>query len=447
MRSICLHDNRSRKYDLSDSEKLLLLKFSGVPLEDLNKQNPGLLVFPREWGLYGDNWERECLFHIDGESIATGNVVGFFGINNLRFQVCSRFDQSKDSKKQYFLHYMLQRVFGINLLNMQTSPDKEPIWDFLYYLFPYFLKRAIKQGIFRTYRAFQYNDDHIRGTIDVSRHIRRNIPFNGRVAYQTREHSGNNFLTHLVRHTIEAIRSNVMVAPLLSFDDEIRNAVQTIIYLTPDFSKRDLTRVISQNLRPVRHPFYTEYSALQRICLKILRNEKITYGEDEEKLNGIVFKAEWLWEEYLATILEGIGVQHSQNTLGESPLFLYRDRKHGIVFPDFYTQEIILDAKYKNSKIQREDRFQLISYIHIQNARAGFLIFPGNGSTQTHYEDGKQGLLNGGGSLGYITFAIPAEAFDFSDFCQQIRRSEITLQEIVTTQEQAKIRMIQGEQS
>ena len=140
-------------------------------------------------------------------------------------------------------------------------------------------------------------------------------------------------------------------------------------------------------------------------------------------------------------------MQHPQNTLGKLPIFLYRDQKHGRVFPDFYSQELVLDAKYKNATLQREDRFQLISYIHIQNARAGFLIFPGNGPTQTHYEDGQQGLLNGGGSLGYITFAIPAEAFDFSDFCQQIRRSEITLQEIVTTQEQAKIRMIQGEQS
>ena len=197
------------------------------------------------------------------------------------------------------------------------------------------------------------------------------------MAYKTREHSGNNFLTHLVRHTIEIIRSNVMVAPLLSFDDEIRNAVQTIVYLTPDFSKRDLARVISRNLRPVRHPFYTEYSVLQKICLKILRNEKITYGEDEEKLNGIVFKAEWLWEEYLATILGGVGVLHPQNTTGKLPLFLYRDQKNGKVFPDFYSQELVLDAKYKSASIQREDRFQLISYIHIQNAQAGFLIFPG----------------------------------------------------------------------
>ena len=116
MRSICLHDNSSREYDLSDSEKLLLLKYSGVPLEDLNKQNPGLLVFPPEFGMHGDNWEKECLFHFDGGNIATGNVVGFFGIDNLRFQICLRFDQEEDSKKQYFLHYMLQRVFGINLL-------------------------------------------------------------------------------------------------------------------------------------------------------------------------------------------------------------------------------------------------------------------------------------------------------------------------------------------
>ena len=421
MTMIPLNDNSPYKEELSDKDRQVLLKYAGKELDALTKDNPGLLVFPDCLGEYGDDWNGESLCHFRGNSLWAGNVVGFFGIGDVHVQIRSRFDSDD---KQYFFHYMLCRVFGINMLNWQTTTNRESIWDFLPFLFPYFLKRAIKQGLFRSYRTIYHNDDHVRGTIDVGRHIRSNIPFNGKIAYHTREYTANNFLISLVRHTIETIHRDARYSCILNNDGDTRDAVAKITEATPDYSRHELPKVIAHNLRPVRHPFYTEYTALQKLCLQILRHEKMTFGEDKDKINGIVFKAEWLWEEYLATILGGIGFQHPKNTTRKSPKYLYQNNK-GEIFPDFFSEakKLVLDAKYKNSSIQREDRFQLISYIHVLPVDAGFLIYPNN-KTEVCYEDGGNGVLYGGRSLGYITFAVPSGTKEFSDFQKGMQKSE-----------------------
>ena len=331
---------------------------------------------------------------------------------------------------------MLSRVFCGSMLNLPTHPDEEPIWDFLIYLFPFALKRAVRQGIFRTYRTFHRNDDHLRGAIDIPRHIRCNIPFNGKVAYRTREYSGNNHLNHLIRHTIEVLRRNPICSRLLIADEEFRSAVRSIVELTPDFNPQDVARVIAKNLRPIRHPFYTEYTLLQTICLKILRHERITYGLADDELTGIVFKAEWLWEEYLASVLADSRIKHSHNITRQSPepISIYWNGT-GPVYPDFFSDKIVMDAKYKHSDdVQRYDRFQLITYIHIRQAVLGLLLYPDNSSLsemRIEYEDGQQGKLNGDGFLGCVSFAVPKDATGFPEFQAAIRKSEARLNELI----------------
>ena len=443
-----LQDNSLHKFDSLSPEyskyKDLLWHFSGVPLSVLKANNPRFLVFPDDFGKYGDNWTNESLFPwISDNTIKTGNVVGFFGIGPVQIQIRSRFDEESS---QFFLHYMLRRIMGMYMVDLPANADEEPIWDFLPYLFTHYLKRAVNQGIFRMYRTFERNDDHVRGAIDIPRHLRINTPFRGTIAYRTREHTGNNALTHLIRHTIEAIRINPRVSGLLTADEDIRTAIRTITELTPDYSRHDLSKVIAKNLRPVRHPYYTEYAGLQTICLKILRHEKITYGESEDQLSGIVFKAEWLWEEYLASVLKGCGIRHTQNNLGRTPekLYLYKNKKSP-VYPDFFSQDhsLVMDAKYKrmenedtNPSISREDRFQMISYVHILEAKAGILIYPNNTVSETvlSYEDGGTGKLNGGGKLGFIQFAVPKGASSFDDFQNKIKISEDSLKTIIEKQ-------------
>jgi len=411
--------------ELSEAQLKALQPYAGVPLTTLKDEHPGLLVFPDCLGTFGDNWEEECLYEFCGSKPKAGNVVGIFSVNGEQVQIQSRFD--RESPRQYFLHYMLGRVFGANLLNLPTLSDAEPLWDFLLYLFPFFLKKALRQGILRRYQSFQFNDSHVRGAIDVVRHLRNNVPFNGRIAYQTRELTGNNPVVQLIRHTIEAIRINPMAGNILSQDAEMREAVQVIVDLTPDYSRQDLPKVIAQNLRPVRHPFFTEYTILQKLCLKILRHEKINYGKTEDKIYGIVFKAEWLWEEYLAVILAKQGVLHARNTLRSSPIPIYIYRNHFQVYPDFFDDHHVMDAKYKRLEngISREDRYQLISYVHIREASAGYLLYPNDKVDSSIVQI--EGELNGyGGLIGTIAFPVPQSAslISFADYQKKMTCAE-----------------------
>ena len=44
----------------------------------------------------------------------------------------------------------------------------------------------MRQGVYREYQNYRHNDANLKGTIDVGRHIARNIPFVGNIAYTTR---------------------------------------------------------------------------------------------------------------------------------------------------------------------------------------------------------------------------------------------------------------------
>ena len=363
---IRLDDNGCR--EISDEAAMRLRRFAGITLEELSRRNPRLLVFPYSLGDNGDDIGQECLFSLGGESLHVGNVVGFWGVDNIHVHVHSRFDTDK---RQFFFHYMLQRVCGVNVLNMNTLPDEKDVWDFLIYLFPVLLKKAMAQGIFRTYRVFEYNDNRLHGNIDVARFLRRDIPFAGRIAYSTREHTPNNHVIQLIRHTVEFIRRRNSM--LLSIDSEMRQIISEIFHITPDYDEHDRGRIISMNLRPVHHPYYSAYTALQKICLQILRHERITFGEKNGEICGIVFDAAWLWEEYLAKVFAESkafsGVVHPQNKLKKFPVHFLQS-KRSPHYPDFYDENrhIVMDAKYKkldNNGMGREDMFQLISYMHV----------------------------------------------------------------------------------
>lgn len=423
---------------LLQEEARALLPHSGIGLDELCAANPSLLLFP---DCLGDNGDKitEPLYSLEGNErsgyrLWTGNIVGFWGVNGVNVRVHSRFD---DEKHQYFFHYMLQRIAGFNVLDFKTLPDQEDLWDFLIYLFPMALKRAVRQGVFRAYRIFMYDDDRIKGSVDIPRLIRRDIPFAGRISYNTREHTGDNHVMQLIRHTVEYIRKKAPV--LLTADAEMRRAVDLTVQMTPDFTERDRTRVISANLRPVRHPFYSDYTTLQKLCLQILRHEKLSYGNNDGSISGIVFDAAWLWEEYLNAIFQSNsnlnGIVHPRNKMRTDPVYFYKNRGKPH-YPDFYDEKrhLILDAKYKRMEggVASDDLVQMISYIHILGCDGAILMKP-NESTTRYQEDGTLNTEKCE-TIGVITLRIPHVGEDgkFENFVKEIAGEEKILLDILT---------------
>lgn len=409
---------------LENLQKIANIKICDVKLEE----SQDMLIFPNCLNFHGDNIGDEKIFSLHDSLLTTGNIMGFVGVNECEIKIESRFAQN--GNEDYFLHYMLQKVFCINMFDLKHSYSQESIFDFLLYLFPYYLKKALRQGLFKEYQHKEYNNANIKGIIDVNQHIRRNIPFAGKIAYRTREYSYDNRITQLVRHTIEHIRQHPFGQNVLTNDADTQKCISQIVMATPDFDKTKRHIVINNNIKPVSHPYFYEYSDLQRICKQILRYEGLKYGKEKDKVYGLLFDGAWLWEEYLNTILHKYDFIHPENKTGKNAIFLFEKEKWKR-FPDFWKDNVILDAKYKRlsgkdgEKIDRNDIHQIISYMYVKRAKLGGFICPLGETQNENLNCSSLGTLNGyGGEVKVWCIPIPQSAGNYNDFCNQMNNNE-----------------------
>ena len=424
---------------------------AGHRISDLmSEAGSELWLFPREKDRYGDKIEKETVFTLDGDRLTTGNIMGFIGCGGTEVTIHSRF--SARYEDDYFMQYMLQKVFAINLFDLNHRRSNESALDMAVLMFPYFLQKALLQGLYREYRRIEYNDDRVRGAIDFNRHIRMNYPFrNGKVAYTTKEFRYDNSITQLVRHTIEYIKTLKHLSYILFANNDIKSYVQTIVDATSSYRKGDLAKVLSQNVRPVIHPYFSEYRPLQKLCLQILRHESISMGRESEKVHGVLFDGAWLWEEYLSITMAKTGFAHPQNKNRMGGVRVYSNRKGILRYPDYIHPLIIADAKYKRLYyddenpmevgIPRDDLNQMISYLHITNRHIGVFICPRD-LLEYPRENGdplsedrwnlmyhRLGVLNGlGGEIHVISLNIPQHSPDFKSFYARMESIELSLE-------------------
>ena len=359
-----------------------------------------IIIWPNSFYEGNEELKEQYIYRItekDGnkiDSVTTGNVVGFIGKGNTDIRIHSRFsskDKNGEKSNDHFLYYMLEKVMSINMFSETSSSNnsKDQVFDFLLFFFPKMLKEALSQGMYKKYVYHEYNDANIRGVVDVNRHIRLNIPANGKIAYRTREFCYDNNVTQLIRHTIEFIRRKPLGKAILHNDPDTEGCVQQIIQATPTFVPQKRQAVINDNLRPVSHPYYTKYTALQKLCLRILRHEKLSYGTaNDNKIHGLLIDAAWLWEEYVAKVLseKGLGLKHY--TRKNSPFYLFSDSNGSFqqIIPDYYDEDnnIVADAKYiplhRSRKLDAERAapiyYKTIMYMYRFDVSKGFLFHP-----------------------------------------------------------------------
>ena len=418
---------------ISPDERQDLEVIAGVRIEDITIEDyPNLLVFPDSFDSYDRDLARKevCAISADGSKLVTNSIVGFIGRNKTHLSIHSRF--AKGGGADFFLHYMLQRVARLNLSNLSHAIDEDAVFDFLIYMFPQYLKKALNQGVYKKYVVRKYNDAHVKGSIDLNRHIRYNEPFNGQVAYSTREHSYDNEVTQLIRHTIEFIKS-YRNCSLLNGDLGTQEAVSQICAVTSSYLPAQRSSIINKNLRPMVHPYYSEYLPLQKLCLQILRYEELKYGQEEDEIYGVLVDAAWLWEEYLALLLSE---KYNHYLKGKGKSFhLFEDCQQ--IIPDFLSldKKIVADAKYiplDKADEYGEDKatsiyYKTITYMYRFCSNTGLLLYP-------HPHEAEESKIlkiktemehaDYRGRIVKIGLGIPSNDQDFDAFCSSMKQCE-----------------------
>ncbi len=390
MSIIQIADNNYKGVSIDKSDIENIKQIANKKIKYLKENN----LFILSKNSFKDDIENSYIIELDevNNKIYSNNIMGFIGYNDTQIKITSRFTPNSD--KDYFLHYMLQKVFYSNIFNWEYTTERDYSFDFLIYMFTYFFQKAIRQGIFKSYQKREYNDANVRGVIDINRHIKNNIPFNGKIAYNTREYSYDNNITQLIRHTIEYI--NTKSRGILNINEDIKSGVFQIIEATKRYDKNKRQSIINKNLKKLNHPYFYEYEPLRKICIQILRHEELKYGREEDKIYGILFDGAYLWEEYIYTILKDLDFLHPRNKEKTDGINLLN--KKWTVYPDFYNynKQIVLDTKYKmlnkdNDKIDGSDKHQIISYVYTLGAKIGGFVYP---SENKEFSFDNIGILN-----------------------------------------------------
>ena len=407
-----------------------LFPIADKTIADLCRENESLLVFPYSIEMSDDRIGESSIMNIlntdnpDKVRITTGNMMGFIGVNNLQIKIKSRFDKGRDD---FLLHYMLQKVLKFNLFDLSHNNEKEDVFDFIMLMFPYFLKAAMQQGVYREYQNFRHNDSNLKGTIDIGRHITKNVPFVGNIAYSTREYSHDNNMTELIRHTIEFLKTKRYGQSVLNVDRETIENVKVIVEHTPLYNKNEQSNIINKNLRAKAHPYYTDYRPLQKLCLQILRMEEVKYGESDDEICGILFDGAYLWEEYVNTVLRHHGFIHPENKLHKGGIYLFDDHS-GLRYPDFYKDDMVLDVKYKRlgcyekvSKVDGDDIHQVMAYMTTLKVDKGGFVVP---LEQKQFKVPTSRLKGSSATLSIYGIEISKTATSYVDFCEKMKEME-----------------------
>lgn len=368
---------------ISDNTEITLSEINHPVINELTNKSLSTLdqerfiIFPPLLKDSDDLDEGNCIFRTFNGKTMTCNIVGFLSDGNSEIYIHSRFFETKD--KDYFLDYMLQKVLHYNVtINEISSSEETTYYDLLVYLFPYYLEEAMRKGLYKEYVSHSYNDGNVRGQMNINRHFKENVPFVGKVAYNTREFSFDNKLNQLIRHTIEKIESTKPF--LLEESSVVQKNVKMIKEITPSYSHYELEKVLYENIsNTIKHGFFEEYTQLQTLCLKILTDEGISYGASSQKVHGIIIDIAWLWEEYLNLMIKE-HFYHPQNKLGAMAHYYFQSG-NGKIYPDFIgrdvTNRVIADAKYKPEKnIKSSDYSQILSYMFRFDSKLAYLLHP-----------------------------------------------------------------------
>ena len=368
---------------ISDNTEITLSEINHPVINELTNKSLSTLeqerfiIFPPLLKDSDDLDEGNYIFRTFNGKTMTCNIVGFRSDGNNEIHIHSRFFETED--EDYFLDYMLQKVLHYNVtVNEIASSEETTYYDLLVYLFPYYLEEAMRKGLYKEYASHSYNDSNVRGQMDINRHFKENVPFVGKVAYNTREFSFDNKINQLIRHTIEKIE--ITKPFLLEESSVVQKNVKMIKEITQSYSHYELEKVLYENIsNTIKHGFFEEYTQLQTLCLKILTDERISYGASSQKVHGIVIDIAWLWEEYLNLMIKE-HFYHPQNKLGAMAHYYFQNG-NGKIYPDFIgrdvTNRVIADAKYKPEKnIKSSDYSQILSYMFRFDSKLAYFLHP-----------------------------------------------------------------------
>lgn len=422
-----------------EEERRKLLPVLDAFLEEYRRRGKKDLRFYANRELFGPDVGVTRIRNLAVRDPALGEATYDFTL-----QLGCRFDSGG---RAWFLAAMLTASMYEEFQKPSVQISQQTVFDILlFFMFREQFAQAARKGIFRAYRRFEENGPRPRGALDIPRHIRLNGGLNnGRIACAYREHTENNRLNRLIAAAFRRLRERFPGLVRSRFDNDSA-CFQAMTAITQAVGPQPLhvRTVLAENLRPIAHPYFGEYEALRKTCLKILRYENISIFDADccEETESLLVDVPRLWERFLErrleTRLEGSGLHLTAQD--PRPIFAQRDDK--LSRPDFVLRRggqalAILDAKFKrhwedffigsSSKYVDDDINKCIRDMVVFQTRRTGVVFPfreANGENGPYHKAYQIGKREDAPGFDMVRVPVPPEGeMSFADWYQVLERA------------------------
>lgn len=362
--------------DLSNKEQYSELLISSVRRESFDSGD-GLII-----RTYQKKNQDKLQYHIQ-----TGLYTGvlYYPVNEdiLEFHIIPKFGK-------VLLNRMLNlsnHVY-VNSSSVQSSDSKNNEDYFAYiieYLFLHAYEKACLMGLPRQYRKVEAKSLKYRGSLNVQKHIVKDLPFCGKLSVSYREQKVPQEIINVLYCAVKNLsKSAYNVQKVKRLEQELKHQVSCKSVTSLDIQK-------ALKCSAIQNPMFAQFKKVLKYAEIILKRKNLEPDSkiSNSEVSGFLMDASELWEIYLEKILEDNFPDW--NISGQSRMPFYE----GITFfgrtffPDLILEKngnyAVFDAKFKDMygrgwDVDREDLHQIHMYAgHFSkygNLIAAGLLYP-----------------------------------------------------------------------
>ncbi len=315
------------------------------------------------------------------EPIAKGikfnQYVGIIQIDGLAIQINPKADKNDDDNKwQNVLLKMLQACGKLKADSTGAANVKRKNLNLLEVYFELYLlelENLVRKGLIKQYRKETKNSKALKGKLEFSGHIRKNLVHKERF-YTTHQVYDSNHLLHQI----------------------LFKALSIISQFTKGSKLNDLTSRVQLNFPEVEHKNITEHqlntvqlnrkSQSYGYALELARLIILNYSPDissgKEKMLSLLFNMNELWETYILKQLQKVGIEKDVEVSGQESKSFWGNNS---LKPDVVLRKggktFIIDTKWKRpnkSSASVSDLRQMYAYCRFWDAEKAMLLYPGN---------------------------------------------------------------------
>jgi 5-methylcytosine-specific restriction enzyme subunit McrC len=312
--------------------------------------------------------------------------VGVIQVGDLIIEVLPKVDKSSHSKKEW-QQALINMLRVVGLFNLKApskstlSLKSNSILELYFELFINELEYLIRQGLIKKYRSVENNTTSLKGSLQFSKHLSKNIVHQERFYVRHSNYDKEHLLHQILYKTLKLLKN---INRFIQLDSRINR-------LLFDFPELKDINVSSESFDKIH---YCRKSIVYKEAINISEMLLLNYHPNIKKgqndVLALMFDMNLLWEKFVYVCLrkfkkEDVSISAQNNKYFWKP----NKGNRTSMIPDIVINQgeencIVLDTKWKNlngNNPSPDDLRQLYVYSKYYKAKKVALVYPGSSQT------------------------------------------------------------------